>query len=343
MITPRELHTALPCSAKARDTIAQTRQSFVNILQKKEDRLVVIVGPCSLHNAQSALIYAEKLQRKIEQHRDTLCIIMRAYVEKSRTRTGWKGLINDPDLNDTYLLEKGLYQARSLLLAMNELNVPTAAEIVNPLTAPYFIDLLSFAAIGARATESQFHREFVSTLTMPVGFKNNTSGNIQVAIDAVETAKNPHRFLGLDLSGKIADIHAAGNPFCHVILRGAQTHTNFDEKTVQNTTETLRKLNLNARILVDCSHGNSQSNYQQQMPVLNALKQQLMTGDRHVFGVMLESHLMPGKQTWHPDHIMKPDQSITDACIGWGETELALDELNIAVQKYRENVVSYMA
>lgn len=336
MITPRELRTQLPRSSQADNTISQARRSFAHILQKKEDRFVVIVGPCSLHNTQSALVYAEKLQRKIEQHRDTLCIIMRAYIEKSRTSTGWKGFVNDPDLNNTYHLEKGLYQARSLLIALNELDVPVAAEIVNPLTAPYFVDLFSFAAIGARTTESQFHREFVSTLSMPVGFKNNTSGNIQVAIDAVATAQNPHRFLGLDLSGKMTDIHAAGNPLCHVILRGAQTHTNFDAKTVQNTAEKLQKLNLNARILIDCSHGNSQSDYRQQKNVLFALQQRLMAGDQQVFGVMLESHLLPGKQTWHPDHPMQPDQSITDACMGWEETEMALDELSVAVEMFRD-------
>ena len=331
LTTPQALHAQLQHTQKSADTVANTRNQLISILNHQDDRLVVIVGPCSIHDSNSALTYAKKLRLEIEKHDLTLCIIMRAYLEKARTSTGWKGFVNDPHLNLTFDIEKGLHAARSLLLTINALGVPTGTEILNPFVAPYFTDLTSWAAIGARTTESQIHREFAASLPMPVGFKNNTNGDIQVAIDAIKTALQPHHFLGADASGKIAV-----NPHCHVVLRGSQDKTNYDNDTIDRTHAALTQLNLMNHVMIDCSHGNSQKEYNQQMHVIDTLSQRIQQGDRKFFGVMLESHLTAGKQDWISHQPMLGDQSITDACIGWEQTEMALNQLSEAVQRRRE-------
>lgn len=333
LITPEELHNALPIMQNCIDTVTRTREQFKAILNGDDARLVVIVGPCSIHDSKSAYEYAEKLQKKISRYQNTLCIIMRTYFEKARTTVGWKGMIYDPDLNHSFSIAKGLYQARSLLLEINSLGVPTGTEILNPLTAPYFSDLMSWAVIGARTAESQIHRELASHLAMPVGFKNGTNGDVRVAIDGIQAARQPHYFLSPDLSGKIEITHSTGNAYGHVVLRGSQHQPNYDTQTVQQTVTALNDLDLIPRIMIDCSHGNSQKNHTQQLPVLQALLQRIENGDDAIFGIMLESHLIAGKQPWIPNQSLRYGQSITDACIGWEETESALEQLHEAIQK----------
>lgn len=331
LITPETLQTTLPITKKSAATVVSAREQLMSVLDGQDNRLVVIVGPCSIHHPESALRYAEKLKTQIEKHKKTLCIIMRAYIEKARTSIGWKGFINDPDLNNTFDMQKGLISARKLLIQINELNVPIGIEILNPFTAAYFADLTSWSVIGARTTESQMHRELASGLPMPVGFKNNTNGDVQVAIDAAQTARQSHHYLGLDLSGKIAILQSHGNPYTHVVLRGSQTQSNYDMKTIEKTVSSLTKLNLMNRVLIDCSHGNSQKNYAEQINVIHELSNHIKKGDKNIFGVMIESHLTAGKQAWIPNRTMSSDQSITDGCIGWDETEMALDELSYAM------------
>ena len=331
-ITPEQLHNTLPITDRCAHRVHEARQEIIDILNKKNNRLLVIVGPCSIHNTESALIYAKKLQTQIEKHKKTLCIVMRTYIEKARTTIGWKGFINDPDLNNSFHIKKGLYEARKLLLSINALGVPTATELLNPFTIPYFSDLLSWAAVGARTTESQIHRELASYLSIPIGFKNNTQGDIQTAIDGVQTAHQAHHFLGMKNTGEIAILQSTGNPYSHVVLRGSQHHSNYDEKIIKKTIRHLNRLNLNNRILIDCSHGNNQKNYRHQLKIIDELSQRLMQGNHDFFGMMLESHLMPGKQVWSPCITATSEHSITDACIGWRDTEIALDILSQAVQ-----------
>ncbi len=339
LITPEALHAELPLSQTCADHVKKTRQSLIDILNQQDDRLMVIVGPCSIHDPQSALQYAEKLQTQIKKHEKTLCIVMRAYSEKARTSIGWKGFINDPYLNNTFEINTGLQAARSLLLAINQLGVPIGSEILNPYLADFFSDLISWAAIGARTTESQLHREFASSLSMPVGFKNNTHGDIQVAIDAIHTARQPHYFLHPDLSGNMAIKQSTGNPYGHVVLRGSKQQPNYDTNTIQHTIHLLNQLKLINRVMIDCSHGNSEQDYLQQMNVIQTLAKRIAEGDHSLLGVMIESHLTAGKQAWTPHQTMSGDQSITDACIGWQHTEIALDMLSEAVLARRENMV----
>lgn len=340
LITPKKLLTQLPLSKQSKHTVIQARQDVISILNHHDDRLLVIVGPCSIHDSLSALEYANRLKKQIQQHEKNLCIVMRAYIEKARTSVGWKGLINDPHLDGSCSLNSGLHKARSLLLSINEIGVPTASELLNPFLSPYFSDIFAWAAIGARTTESQLHREFASGFSFPIGFKNNTSGNIPVAIDAVKTANQMHHFLGLNLSGKATIIETQGNVNCHVILRGSYQDTNYDDTTIQHTVVTLQQNKVIHRVMVDCSHGNCQKNYAAQLSVVSHLAKKMAAGDQSVFGVMLESHLIAGKQTWSPNQPLRYGQSITDACLGWEDTEIALDELSHAIHLQRQNVIN---
>lgn len=343
IIEPITLREAVAPSPALSMQIEKTRHTLRQIMTKQDDRLAVIVGPCSIHNSDSAMRYAEKLKQQMKQHADTLLIVMRAYIEKPRTSIGWKGFINDPDLNNTFQINKGLWLARQLLHALNAMEVPVGVEIVNPFTALYFSDLMSWSVIGARTTESQLHRELASDLSCPVGFKNSTHGDIQVAIDAVQTAWQPHHFITPDLHGKNHIKQSAGNPFAHVVLRGSHTQTNYDAKTVQETNHALQERHLIDRVLIDCSHGNSQRNPQLQHTVIESLAERLENPDHPdhgFFGVMIESHLRDGKQIWSPHETMHPDVSITDACMGWAQTEMALARLSQAVQIRRQNMVN---
>lgn len=330
-ITPDALHQKLPLTPDCLAFVSKTRQEIADIQSQKDDRLLVVVGPCSIHNTESALKYAEKLKSCIDHYKNSLCIVMRTYLEKARTSIGWKGFINDPYLNFTFDIEAGLTAGRSLLLSINALGVPTGTEILNPYITPYFSDLISWAAIGARTTESQIHRELAASLPLPIGFKNNTAGDIQAAIDGVRTAMEPHTFLGLSPAGNITIIQSSGNANCHVVLRGSHQKTNYDAHTVSETAQILNTFHKGNHIMIDCSHGNSKKNHAEQLNVVDALSKRIRAGNNDFFGIMLESHLKAGKQSQDPNHLIQPDQSITDPCIGWEETEEALQMLSDAV------------
>ncbi len=321
MITPHELGVSLPLTHRAEKTVLRARAEISAILEKKSRKLIVIVGPCSIHDPKAAIEYAEKLQVEIEKYNQTLCIIMRTYLEKSRTSIGWKGLINDPDLNQSCDIDKGLKTARALLLTINASNVPCATEMLNPLSAHYYADLIAWAVIGARTAESQPHRELASNLPMPIGFKNSTDGNIQAAINSMQAAKLPQTFLGLNHAGKVTQINSSGNAHAHIVLRGSIHSTNYNNNILNSIT---------TPFIVDCSHGNSQKDPQKQMLVLDSLCETIENNQTNIAGLMLESNLLPGKQNINPPLIY--GKSITDACIGWEETKMALAKIDNAVR-----------
>lgn len=326
--TPSELRTKLPLTPIARTTVDQSKNALIRILSKQDDRLVVVVGPCSIHDPRSALRYAEKLRKIIDTHQDGLCIVMRAYVEKSRTALGWKGFVNDPDLNNSFQVEKGLITTRKLFLSLNEMGVPLATEIVHPAIASYYLDLISWAAIGARTCESQLHREFIASLDLPVGFKNNTNGDVNAALDAVKTARTSHVFVGNNLSGALSLIQASGNPHTHIVLRGSKNQPNFDRDTINQAAEY-------CPVFVDCSHGNSQKNPINQINVVKTLAQNL----DDLSGIMLESFLCAGNQPWIPTKPSHSDISLTDPCLDWADTEKILDLLRDSVLTRHENLL----
>jgi 3-deoxy-7-phosphoheptulonate synthase len=333
LISPSLLLHELPITETAANVVANARQQISDILHGKDNRLVVIVGPCSIHDTKAAMDYANRLHKLAIQYKDRLCIIMRVYFEKPRTTIGWKGLINDPDLTGKFDINKGLKTARKLLLDINELGLPTGSEFLDTIIPQYISDLTSWSAIGARTTESQIHRELASGLSMPVGFKNGTTGNIQIAIDAICAANGSHHFLGVSEEGLAAIVSTKGNPDSHVILRGGSLGPNYDAKTIANTIELSHKNNLPKRLMIDCSHGNSQKNYTRQVSVLADVCQQIKNGSQHIFGVMLESNLVEGKQTVTKGKDLVYGQSITDACIGWDQTEHAMQMLSDALGK----------
>jgi 3-deoxy-7-phosphoheptulonate synthase len=332
LISPALLNHDLPLSEQAIETIEQGRLTAKQILNKKDDKLLVIVGPCSVHDPEAALEYGLKLKKMIEKHRNELCIIMRVYFEKPRTTIGWKGLINDPGLDDSF---KGLHLARKLLLDLTSNGIPCATEFLDTIIPQFISDLISWGAIGARTTESQVHRELASGLSMPVGFKNGTDGNIQIAIDAVRAAAYPHHFLGVTKSGIAAIVSTAGNEDCHIILRGSNKGTNYDEKSIAHACEILEKLKLIPALMVDCSHGNSLKDHERQILVAHDIVHQIKNGSPQISGVMLESHLIAGRQDFKPGQALTKGQSITDACLGWSDTVPLLDELAAAVKQRR--------
>lgn len=329
---PVELVQTLSASTQALTYIQQARTAAANIMQGRDNRLLVIAGPCSIHDDQAALDYAKRLQQAAQYFKDELLIVMRAYFEKPRTLLGWKGLISDPQLDGSFDICAGLKKARQLLLTLADLGLPAATEFLDTITPQYLSDLISWSAIGARTSESPAHRELASGLAMPVGFKNTTDGNIKIAIDAVNTAQHSHCYLGVSKDGTPAVISTKGNKHCHVILRGSRTDSNYDTKSIQETAAMLIDANLPPYVMVDCSHGNSMQNHQRQQDVVNALVTQLEKGSTSIAGVMLESHLMAGKQTLVPGQTLVYGQSITDACISWEETLPLLGKLADAVK-----------
>ena len=303
-----------------------------------DDRLLVIVGPCSIHDPAAALEYARKLKEQRDRHADTLEIVMRVYFEKPRTTVGWKGLINDPYLDESYRIDEGLRMGRQLLLEINRLGVPAGSEFLDVISPQYLGDLIAWGAIGARTTESQVHRELASGLSAPIGFKNGTDGNIRIATDAIQAAARPHHFLSVHKNGQVAIVETAGNPDCHLILRGGKA-PNFDAAHVEAACKDLEAAKLPATLMVDCSHANSSKQHEKQVDVARDIASQLAAGGRRIFGVMVESHLNPGAQKFSPG---KDDPaklayglSITDACIGWGDTLTVLDTLAQAIQARR--------
>ena len=310
----------LPISEQASELVAQTRQQIADILHGKDNRLLVIIGPCSIHDPKAALEYAQRLLPLRQKYEKELLIVMRAYFEKPRTTVGWKGLINDPHLNGTHDINFGLRQARKLLLELNNLGMPASTEFLDMITPQYYADLIAWGAIGARTTESQVHRELASGLSCTVGFKNGTDGNLKIAIDALGAAAHPHHFLSVTKAGHSAIVHTTGNRDCHVILRGGNGAPNYSSEHVKAAAEQLTQAGLPAKLMVDCSHANSRKDFKRQMEVAQDIATQIQNGEQNIMGVMVESHLVEGRQN---DPVVY-GQSITDACIGWDDTEQLL-------------------
>ena len=312
----------LPISEAAADLVVRTRQEISDLVHGKDNRLLVIIGPCSIHDPKAALEYAERLLPLRKKYEKELLIVMRVYFEKPRTTVGWKGLINDPHLDGTFDINFGLRQARKLLLNLHEMGMPASTEFLDMITPQYYADLISWGAIGARTTESQVHRELSSGLSCPVGFKNGTDGNLKIAIDAIGAASHPHHFLSVTKTGHSAIVQTAGNRDCHVILRGGK-EPNYDSSHVTAAAEACEKAGVPAKLMVDFSHANSRKDFKRQMEVAADIANQLRNGEDHIMGVMVESHLVEGRQ----DKPVTYGQSITDACIGWADTEGLLAEL----------------
>jgi len=324
---PKRLREHLGASERVSETVAEAREAIAAILEKRDTRMLVIAGPCSIHDPDAALDYARRLKALREELQDRLFIAMRVYFEKPRTTVGWKGLINDPDMNGSCDMEKGLMKARSLLLRIAELGVPAASEVLDPIIPQYIADLLSWVSIGARTSESQTHREMASGLSMPVGFKNNTDGYLQAAIDAVISAARPHHFLGIDEDGMTCVVQTRGNGLGHVILRGGRSGPNYDPVSVIAVEEQMRAAGLEPRIIVDCSHANCGKRARLQAHVLRDVTQQRREGNTSIVGVMLESNLEEGCQKLGPDiSALVYGRSITDPCIDWNTTESLLRE-----------------
>ncbi len=335
---PVQVQTELPLSDAAAATVLDTRHRIQNILQGQDDRLLVIVGPCSIHNTYAALEYADRLKPLREQLGDRLLIVMRVYFEKPRTTVGWKGLINDPGLDDSFDIDRGLRTARKLLLDLNDRGVPAGVEYLDILTPQYLADLVSWGAIGARTTESQLHREMASGLSCPVGFKNGTNGSVKVAVDAVLSARNPHRFLTLTREGQVAIFETTGNPDTHVVLRGGSSGTNYDAGSVDATCAALANAGLPQRVMIDFSHANSRKQPKLQMEVAREVGDQLSGGDERIVGAMVESHLVEGRQEIQSTDKMVYGQSVTDACLGWSDTTELLRGLADAVARRRQKL-----
>ena len=312
----------MPISEAAADLVVRTRQEISDLVHGKDNRLLVIIGPCSIHDPKAALEYAERLLPLRKKYEKELLIVMRVYFEKPRTTVGWKGLINDPHLDGTFDINFGLRQARKLLLNLNEMGMPASTEFLDMITPQYYADLISWGAIGARTTESQVHRELSSGLSCPVGFKNGTDGNLKIAIDAIGAASHPHHFLSVTKTGHSAIVQTAGNSDCHVILRGGK-EPNYDSSHVTAAAEACEKAGVPSKLMVDFSHANSRKDFKRQMEVAADIANQLRNGEDHIMGVMVESHLVEGRQ----DKPVTYGQSITDACIGWPDTEALLAEL----------------
>ncbi len=326
LLPPIALMEKFPAPIEAKESVFRGRNAIHNILNNKDSRLLVIIGPCSIHDPEAALAYADKLVSLREKYKDQLEIVMRVYFEKPRTTVGWKGLINDPLLDNSCRINEGLRIARQLLVQINEKGLPTAGEYLDMITPQYIADLMSWGAIGARTTESQVHRELASGLSCPVGFKNGTDGSIKVAVDAIGAASSPHHFLSVTKFGHSAIVQTTGNNDCHVILRGGK-EPNYDAENIALVTEQLKKSNLNQKVMVDFSHANSQKKFKQQLIVCDDICQQIKQGNKDIFGVMVESFIEEGNQKLVNGKAKIFGQSITDACIGWEDTKLLLEKL----------------
>jgi 3-deoxy-7-phosphoheptulonate synthase len=334
LMTPAQLLADCPRDDAATATVSGSRAMVQKILRGEEDRLIVVIGPCSIHDPVAAMDYARRLAAERTKHAGTLEIVMRVYFEKPRTTIGWKGLINDPDLDGSFNINKGLHLARQLLLDVNRLGLPAGCEFLDIITPQYFADLVSWGAIGARTTESQVHRELASGLSCPVGFKNGTDGNARIAVDAVQAAAHPHHFLAVNKDGKTAIAATTGNADCHVILRGGKT-PNYDATSVDVVCKQLEAGNLVPRVMVDASHGNSSKKPENQPLVAADIGAQIAAGSTRIAGVMIESHLKAGRQDLVPGKPLEYGQSITDGCIDWASSVAVLDALAAAVTARR--------
>lgn len=334
VVPPIFLEEEMPVTENASRTVFEARRQIVDILNGTDDRLVVVVGPCSIHDPAAAREYAGLLKNAIADLSSDLMIVMRVYFEKPRTTLGWKGLINDPYFDDSFRISDGLRMARRLLLDLAEMSVPAGTEYLDMISPQYVSDLVSWGAIGARTTESQVHRELASGLSCPVGFKNSTDGSLQVAIDAIRSASKPHHFLSVTKAGHSAIFSTAGNPDCHIILRGGRK-PNYDAKSLDEAAEALGDAGLPAHMMIDCSHGNSRKDPAKQVDVAHSVARQVASGDRRIMGVMLESHLVAGRQDLVADKPLVYGQSITDACMNWDDTIPVLRDLAAGVRERR--------
>ncbi|MGB6103525.1 MAG: 3-deoxy-7-phosphoheptulonate synthase AroG [Pusillimonas sp.] len=332
---PAHVMREFPCTTGISSTVYGARRAVHDILHGSDDRLVVVIGPCSIHNPVAAIEYAKRLLGQRDRFKGELEIIMRVYFEKPRTTVGWKGLINDPGLDGSFNINQGLRTARELLIDVNALGLPAGCEFLDMITPQYIADLVSWGAIGARTTESQVHRELASGLSCPVGFKNGTDGNTKIAIDAIKAASQPHHFLSVTKGGHSAIVSTVGNNDCHVILRGGKT-PNFDAENVEAACQTLVKSGLRPRIMVDASHANSNKDYKNQPLVLDDVAGQMEAGDERIFGVMIESNLVGGRQDLVPGQALTYGQSITDGCIDWDASVQVLERLALAVRNRRQ-------
>lgn len=341
LVPPQILMEEYPLSMEAAQVVEQGRRDTSEVLKNRQDRLVVIVGPCSVHDVRAGIEYAKRLKEYADKARDDLLIIMRVYFEKPRTTVGWKGLINDPNLDGSFQINKGLRLARGFLLEVAKIGLPAATEFLDAISPQYTADLISWGAIGARTTESQVHRELTSGLSMPVGFKNGTDGSVRIAVDAIKSSSSSHHFLSVTKQGISAIVETTGNDLCHIILRGSNTGPNYSTENVASAKAALEKAGLPARIMIDCSHGNSEKKHENQMKVVENIAEQLSTADANswsIIGVMLESNLVEGRQNVPAEgpQNLKYGQSITDACISWEMTVEALDKLRAGVQQRRQ-------
>lgn len=331
LVPPAILLEEIPISERASNTVADARSIVSDILVGKDSRLVIVVGPCSIHDTTAAMEYGERLKRLADRFAESLVILMRSYFEKPRTSVGWKGLINDPDLDGSYRINKGLRLARQLLLDLNNLGLPTASEFLDTQIPQHIADLTSWVAIGARTTESQVHRELASGLSAPVGFKNSTDGSTQVAVDAILAARSQHWFPSVTKQGVSAIFQTAGNEACHIILRGgSRSGPNYDAEHIAKVCSRLAAKSLPEAVMVDCSHGNSLKNHINQASVVTAISRQIEAGSRQIFGAMIESHLVEGRQDYVPGQAAVYGQSITDSCISLDQTEPLLEQLATA-------------
>jgi len=334
LITPAQLQEELPLSDAASKTVNEGRETVRNILDGKDHRIIVVVGPCSIHDPDAAIDYAKRLKVLADQVKDTLYIVMRVYFEKPRTTTGWKGLINDPHMNDSFKIGEGLHVGRKLLLEIAELGLPTATEALDPISPQYLQDLISWSAIGARTTESQTHREMASGLSSAVGFKNGTDGGLTVAINALQSVSSPHRFLGINKHGSVSVITTRGNAYGHVVLRGGNGKPNYDSVSVAVCEKELTKANISSNIMIDCSHANSDKNHELQPLVLDNVANQILEGNTSIIGVMIESNIGAGNQKIPADlSELEYGVSVTDACVDWQTTEEMLSNASQKLSK----------
>jgi len=332
IIAPADLRQVFPISTESGNCVAHSREAITRILRGEDRRLMVVVGPCSIHDPQGALEYARRLAKLSREVGEELLLIMRVYFEKPRTTIGWKGLINDPDMDGSHLISKGLGIARALLCKVTEMGLPVATEMLDPITPEYQADLLSWGAIGARTTESQTHREMASGLSFPIGFKNGTDGNLQIAIDAMKAAQHPHSFLGINREGLTSIVQTQGNPDVHMVLRGGKK-PNYSPEDIKKAEEMLVRAGLTPTVMVDCSHGNSEKDYTKQPAVMQNVIDQIVAGNRSISGVMIESYLEGGNQPLAKDRsTLKYGVSVTDSCIGWDTTEEMLREAHLRLK-----------
>jgi len=333
LISPAALKNELPLSNKARDVVTEGRAVIRNILDRKDNRIFVVIGPCSIHDVEAAKDYAQRLKKLSDEVSDTIYIVMRVYFEKPRTTVGWKGLINDPYLNDSFKIQEGLHIGRKLLLDIAEMGLPSATEALDPISPQYLHDLISWSAIGARTTESQTHREMASGLSSAVGFKNGTDGGLTVAINALQSVSKPHRFLGINTEGQVAIIHTRGNSYGHVVLRGGNGKPNYDSVSVAICEQELAKAKVTPNIMVDCSHANSNKNHELQTLVMENVANQILEGNKSIIGLMVESNIGAGNQNI-PANLcdLKYGVSVTDACIDWETTEKAIRKMRDTIK-----------